>query len=480
MRINHNSLALNASQHFATINDNIAKSMSRLSSGYKITSPADDAAGLAISNKMDAQIRGLDRASLNSNDGVSVIQSAESGMNELHSILSRMRELAVQASNDVNSEDDRDAVQEEIDNLAEEIDQITSSTAFNGISLLDGGCTRRTLDSDPIVSTTYLSTSVAVGTYEVDIVGPAAKAEYSVGLKDSSATVTKEQAGTLSVNGFAVYIDEGMSMTEVYSALQEHLDKIGISVSAVDGNGDSADFATASSVLLTSKEYGSDQKIDISCENPELASLLGVSDGDHAEGKDCEVELVTGDDGFSKSATCTSDGYDITIKDRNGFEMQISIDADVDPDFMDVGGGTLDTKIEVLSAGTMVIQTGANSGEQLVIDIPSMDAKSLGVDNLIMYTHDYANDAVEAIDAAITRVSNVRSKMGAYQNRLENINDNLEAQNESLTEAYSNIMDTDMAEEMTEYTQQDVLAQAAISMMQKANERPESLLQLLQ
>jgi flagellin len=128
----------------------------------------------------------------------------------------------------------------------------------------------------------------------------------------------------------------------------------------------------------------------------------------------------------------------------------------------------------------MTIQTGANEGEQLVIDIPSLDAKSLKVDNLIMYTNEYANAAIDAIDEAVKRVSNIRSKMGAYQNRLENIDDNLGAQSEALTEAYSNIMDTDMAEEMTNYTQQDVLAQAAISMMQKSNERPESLLQLLQ
>lgn len=122
MRINHNSLALNASDHFAKINSNLSKSMERLSSGYKITSPADDAAGLAISTRMDAQIRGLKRASLNSNDGISVIQSAEGGLGEIHSILARMRELAVQAANDVNYEEDRDSIQEEINSLVEELD----------------------------------------------------------------------------------------------------------------------------------------------------------------------------------------------------------------------------------------------------------------------------------------------------------------------------------------------------------------------
>jgi flagellin len=265
-----------------------------------------------------------------------------------------------------------------------------------------------------------------------------------------------------------------MTMTDVYSALQEHLDKIGVSVQGVDASGVGTDFASATAVTLESKEYGSDQKLEVSCENPELAALLGVADGAHSEGTDCEVSLTVADDGFKKSATYSADGYDITIKDRNGFEMQLT----VDPASMSTGSLSLD--IEVLSAGTMTIQTGANEGEQLVVDIPSLDAKSLKVDNLIMYTHQYANDAIEAIDEAVKRVSNIRSKMGAYQNRLENVDDNLAAQSEALTEAYSNIMDTDMAEEMTNYTQQDVLAQAAISMMQKSNERPESLLQLLQ
>jgi flagellin len=385
-----------------------------------------------------------------------------------------MRELAVQAANDVDSEDDRDSIQEEIDSLADEIDQITDSTSFNGITLLNGGVTRRTLNSDAGVKTTYLSTSVDVGNYDLEITKAATKASLSLGLTDSSSTVTASQAGSVSINGFSVQITEGMTMTDVYSALQEHLDKIGVSVQGVDASGVGTDFASATAVTLESKEYGSDQKLEVSCENPELAALLGVADGAHSEGTDCEVSLTVADDGFKKSATYSADGYDITIKDRNGFEMQLT----VDPASMSTGSLSLD--IEVLSAGTMTIQTGANEGEQLVVDIPSLDSKSLKVDNLIMYTHQYANDAIEAIDEAVKRVSNIRSKMGAYQNRLENVDDNLAAQSEALTEAYSNIMDTDMAEEMTNYTQQDVLAQAAISMMQKSNERPESLLQLLQ
>lgn len=464
MRINHNSLALNASDHFATINKNLAKSISRLSSGYKITSPADDAAGLAISTKMDAQIRGLDRASLNSNDGVSVIQSAEGGMTEIHSILGRMRELAVQAANDVMCEEDRDAIQEEIDSLAEEIDQITDSTAFNGQKLLNGDMSRRSLSSDPGIYTTFLSEDVNVGNYELEVTAKAEKAELALGITASGAQVSATQEGTFTINGFSVEIKEGMTMTEVIEEMQVHLDKIGIDV----------DNSTGATMLRT-EEYGSKQRIEFKCDNPELAALIGLSDGDKAEGKDCSVSLTVTADGFKKSATCTADGYDITVVDRNGFEMQL----EVDPKVMEKQG-SISTNVQVLSAGPMVIQTGANSGEQLSIDIPAVDSKSLKVDNLIMYTHEYAGDAIEAIDAAVKKVSSIRSKLGAYQNRLEDVYDNLKVQSESMTEAYSRIMDTDMASEMTNYTQQNVLSQAAVSMMQKSNDRPESLLQLLQ
>lgn len=475
MRINHNSLALNASDHFATINKNIAKSMERLSSGYKITSPADDAAGLAISVKMSSQIRGLDRASLNSNDGISVIQSAEGGMNEMHSILTRMRELAVQAANDVNSEEDRDAIQEEIDSLAKELDQIAETTTFNEQELLNGDLTRRTLSSNYNVQATYVSEEVNEGVYELEITAMATQATITTGFSYSGATVTAEQEGTITVNGFAVHITEGMTMTQAFSELQTHLAKIDVDVFAsADGGATQADFTSGASVMFRTQAYGSEEKLEIGVSNDQLGALLGLTDGQVEYGTDCEASLTVTDEGFTASATVDRKGKDLIVTDRNGFEMKIEADADA----LDDGSGTV--SIEVFSAGVMVIQTGAYSGDEVHLDIPRMNAKSLGVDNLIMYTQDYAAKAIEAIDEAVKMVSNIRSKMGAYENRLEDVYSNLEVQEESITAAYSRMIDTDMAEEMTNYTQQDVLAQAAISMMQKSNQRPESILQLLQ
>ncbi len=475
MRINHNSLALNASDHFAKINSNIAKSMERLSSGYKITSPADDAAGLAISVKMSSQIRGLDRASLNSNDGISVIQSAEGGMNEIHAILERMRELAVQGANDVNSEDDRDAIQKEIDSLAEELDQIAKTTTFNEQELLNGDLTRRTLSSNYNVQTTYLSESVDEGVYELEITAVATQATLTTGFTYSGATVTAEQAGSIKVNDFSVEITEGMTMTEVFSALQTHLSKIDVDVYAsADGGATEADFTSGAAVIFKNQHYGSEEKLEIGVSNDQLAALLGLTDGQVVYGTDCEASITATDNGFNETATVETKGNDIIITDRNGFEMKIEAEEDTLTD----GGGAVE--IEVFSAGVMVIQTGAYAGDEVCMDIPKMNSKSLGVDNLIMYTQGYAAKAIEAIDEAVKMVSNIRSKLGAYENRLEDVYDNLEVQEESITAAYSRMIDTDMAEEMTNYTQQDVLAQAAISMMQKSNERPSSILQLLQ
>lgn len=471
MRINHNSMALNASDHFATVNKKIAKSMERLSSGYKITSPADDAAGLAISTKMNAQIKGLERAARNSNDGISVIQSAEGGLSEIQNILARMRELATKAANDVLAEEDRDSIQEEIDSLRAEIDQIVDTTAFNDQKLLNGDATRRSLSTDKNIKATYISDAVHTGTYNISVTAPAKQALLGTGISVGGGAITAQQAGTVKVNGFDVTISEGMTMSEVFDTMQTHLYKIGIDVYASADGTTESDFASGGSVYLRTRGYGSSEEIDITISNPELAAALGMNDGAHAEGDDCTASIDTTGEGFSTTASVSTDGNSIRVVDRNGFEMQFETEP---------GATGIDSTIEVLSAGTMIIQTGGNSGEQVSLDIPSVSAKSLAVDDLVMYTHGHAAKAIETIDEAVKKVSAIRSKLGAYENRLDDNYDNLQVQNESITSAYSRIMDTDMADELTNYTQLEVLSQAAIEMIKKSNERPESILQLLQ
>lgn len=326
MRINYNALAMNATTNFGKINNKVAKSMSRLSSGYKITSPADDAAGLAISKKMSAQIRGLDRAALNSNDGISVIQSAEGGMEEMHSILGRMRELAVQAANDVNDEVDRDAIQEEIDSLAAELTQISDTTAFNGQTLLNGDLTRRSLSSVNGVKATYISSEVSTGVYSINVTADAEQASMTTGFTYSTAVITKEQAGTLKVNGFAIEIEEGMTMEDVYGKIQTSLAKINIDVFASNDGTTEESFDSGAPVVFRTKGYGSSEKISISVGNPELAAVFGVTDGTMMQGKDCQAALNITEDGFSTTATLKTNGNKIEVTDRSGFSMTIEAD----------------------------------------------------------------------------------------------------------------------------------------------------------
>ncbi|MBR4776016.1 MAG: flagellin [Lachnospiraceae bacterium] len=272
MRINHNISALQTNAHMRRTDNALDKAMERLSSGYKINKASDDAAGMAISRKMKTQLAGLERASMNCSDGISVIQTAEGALNEVSSILQRCRELAVQSADDTYSDDDRAAVQQEIDQLMEEIQRISETTEFNTKTLLDG----------------------------------------------------------------------------------------------------------------------------------------------NLEGE-----------------------------------------------------------------GTMVLQVGANENQTMEVEIPRIDPETLSIKDAEVTDHDLADEAITLFDDAIIRVSEIRAKLGAYQNRLEHTVENLDTANYNLTEAVSRIEDADMAEQMTVFTQQNVLQQAGTSMLAQANERPQTILSLL-
>ncbi len=165
MRLNHNALAYTANNNLNAINRNLTKSMERLSSGYKVNKSSDDPAAKAISQRMQAQLRGLDRAVNNSNDGISLIQTAEGALDEIHSILARMRELAVRAANETYEEDDRDAMQDEIKQLQEEIDRISDTTDFNGRKLLNGELNKKGYTSDDGLSIMEIGGDISPGVY---------------------------------------------------------------------------------------------------------------------------------------------------------------------------------------------------------------------------------------------------------------------------------------------------------------------------
>ena len=464
MRLNHNALAYTANNNLNTINNNLTKSMERLSSGYKINKSSDDPAAKAISQRMRAQIRGLERATDNANDGISLIQTAEGALDETHSILARMRELAVKAANETFDETDRDAIQAEIAQLQDELDRVSETTEFNGRKLLNGELNKKGYidpDNSDKFSIFEIGGDIEPGVYSIALNSNGKQAESSMTILGSGTIITEEQAGSVTVNGLTVDITAGMTGTEVNERIRDAASKVGIDLDLTSGD-------------LKTQEYGSEEYICIDASNDDLKALLGV-DGTEVRGTDAEADFaISGGKcvGFNGTATISTNGNRITVTDKNGFKMVY----DAAPD----SGAVSKVDITVLSAGPMVLQVGNNEGQTFNVNITKTTAESLELTHINVYTHEYASEAIEKIDAAIAKISGVRSSLGAYQNRLDYTIGNLETSNENLTGAVSRIQDTDMAEEITEYTQQNVLSQSALQMLAKSNARPEGLLQLFQ
>ncbi len=460
MRLNHNTLAYTANNNLTAVNNNLTKAMERLSSGYKINKSSDDAAGHAISQRMRSQIRGLQQANNNANDGVSLIQTAEGALNEIHSILARIRELAVKGANETYAEEDLDAMQDEIDQLLSEIDRISNTTDFNGRKLLNGELNKKGYTDNDNLKVTEIGGDIEPGKYGLRIASAGMQASTNLTLMGNGEVLSADEAGTISINGFQITLTAGMTGDAVNARIREAADKIGIDLNETTGD-------------MRTREYGSKQYLQISCDNDELATKLGI-DGSIAYGTDAEVDFLTdanGRIGFRDTAGIETQGNRITVTDKDGFQMIY----DIEP-----GAGAFETTITVLSAGPMVLQIGNNEGQTLNVNINKTTSASLNIDTINVYTHAYASEAVDRLDDAVAKLSNIRSSLGAYQNRLDHIVTNLESAEENLTSAVSRISDTDMAEEITEYTQMNVLSQSALQMLIKSNARPEGLLQLFQ
>jgi len=390
MRINHNIAALNTYRQFGAANAEQTKSMEKLSSGLRINRAGDDAAGLAISEKMRGQIRGLDMASKNAQDGVSLIQTAEGALNETHSILQRMRELAVQSTNDTNTADDRAELQKEVTQLKEEIDRIANNTEFNTQKLLNGDLSAKTF-------------------------------------KDDSATVTSK------TGDFAVTV----STTGI-------------------GNG------TAGDGVVTADD----------------TFVIKITEYD-ATNDQYKYEITS-----EAAGTTVAGAAPLTNAAAQSITVGGGVDVDVDVDKMKVGDSfTVVTRKEQNDAGgvsgELTFQIGSNSNQTLNVGIDSMKTADLHISNVDVSSAQQATAAISSLDDAIKSVSAERSKLGAYQNRLEHTINNLGTSSENLTAAESRVRDVDMAKEMMNQTKNSILSQAAQAMLAQANQQPQGVLQLL-
>ena len=470
MRINTNISAIISNNSLQKSQSRLSRSIERLSSGYKLNSSADDPAGCAISEKMQMQIRGLEQADNNTADGISVIRTAEGALEEVQTMLVRMKELTVQAANDVNSDGERQAIQDEIDQINKEIDRISADTEFNTQPLLNGNLTRRVYSNKTGVRQLECSDGFFAGDYGLTILNNATQANITFGPVNFAPgeTITKDLAGTVEINGYKVDINEGDDLNTIYTKLMDASDKIG-GIGRINGTG----------IDIITNKYGSNQSLNVKCTSKELADKLGISGAETdkglvAQGTDLEVDFEAGRVGFADTAVVSTQGTVVTIKDVNNKSFVFDVPGDI------VKNGPVKLVQEVTDVGTMSIHIGANEYQAIILDIPAVTSYTLGTEGMNVMTSVTAAQAVATVDSAIARANEVRSRLGAYENRFEHTTNNLAVSTENLTSAVSAMIDTDMAEEMTEYTSLTVLTQAATSILSQANERPSTVLQLLQ
>lgn len=468
MRINCNMSAILANSYLQTTQSKLETSIERLSSGYKINKAADNAAGLAIANKMNTQIRGLNRANQNASDGISVAETAEGALTEINSMLQRMRELSVQAANGSYTTADRESLQQEVDELAKEIDRISQDTEFNKKTLLDGSLNQKAYTNSVYSSVKDFSDSVQSGKYQLTVTSLATKEVVTGGSTVSlSSAVTSAEAGSITINGLKCSIEAGDTLNDVYNKLVQAGNAVEVSVTS--DNNDA--ISVGEKLVFTSNKYGSAGKVDVVCDNALLAQKLGLDTTSIVDGKDAVVAPVSSTASkFSATAVVQCDGNRVTVSDNDQFNMVVDLETGC--------GSTVN--IDVMDFGAMDLQVGANEGQVISIRIPEITTKSLDVNKLNLLNASDASEAITKLDAALEKVSSVRSVIGASQNRLEHAIENLGTMEENITSAYSRIMDTDVAEEMTNYTQLNVLSQAGMSMLTQANEMPQQVLQLLQ
>lgn len=485
MRIQHNLAALNAYRNYTANNNAVSKNLQKLSSGYRINSASDDAAGLAISEKMRGQISGLDQATSNANDGISLVQTAEGGLNETQSILQRMRELAVQSSNGTYQDDvDRDNLNKEVTALKTEIDRISTSTQFNKINLLDGSLGGgATGDTFALAGTSVNVTGLAAGktiTFTKAISGGAGDVISANVLGNGNVTVSLTANGATGTFNIA---DINTALKNAGSSAKITSSATSVSVAAAGSDVGTAAALSSAKITGTSTPLSGYNLTFKSGETDLSAITLTAGAAESAKLTGTQYDVV-----LDNTKTYTSDELNTLLQTHNadfsvsftGRQTAATIAAGFDLGTAAKGAVTDGTG--VMGAGDgLSFQIGANASdsEQVSLSVADMSTSGLGISNVTIATQDDAKSAITSIDNAINTVSGTRADLGALQNRLEHTVNNLGTTSENLTSAESRIRDVDMAKEMMDMTKNNILSQAAQSMLAQANQEPQNVLQLL-
>ena len=486
MRIQHNIAALNSYRNLTGNNNAVSKNLEKLSSGYRINRAGDDAAGLAISEKMRAQITGLNTAQKNAQDGVSLVQTAEGALTEVHSMLNRMVELADQSANGTyDNAVDRANLQKEITSLKSEIDRIADSTNFNGINLLDGS-----------LSTTKLD--LAAG----QLGGQATTVKEIAATGATSEIVAQNGANTNPDKLTVEYADADGKLHSVELDIKDNTDAKEVAKSiyeAVSNNSELSSVFDVSinndTVTLTSKVTGEGgARLTRVSANAVKVDEGGIADGENAK---VQTENSGGDIQAGDKITLNGKTYEF-VSDANqkvsdgatavivGADNNATL-ANLNKELEGVGiKAELSTNNLVFSAtkngSGLTLQIGDTSADfnQMTVSVGDMHGAALGIADIDISTQAGAKAAVDKIKSAINSVSSTRGDLGAIQNRLEHTINNLSVTAENMTAAESRIRDVDMANEMMAYTKNNILVQSSQAMLAQANQIPQGVLQLLQ
>lgn len=481
MVVQHNMQAANANRMLNITTSAQSKSTEKLSSGYRINRAADDAAGLTISEKMRKQIKGLDRASTNAEDGVSAVQTAEGALTEVHSMLQRMNALATQSANGTNSSTDRKAIQDEIDQLTTEIDRVSETTKFNETYLLkgdgadkahnvnahDAGIDGVTLtDKGDTVDVTLKTlnagdkVSIAGKNYTIGATADDGEAAFKKGLGHD----TPAAGDTATLNGVEY---------KYYDAINANGGNKGTAAGWYSVNPSTLDNAT--STVTAEKEttafyaVGATTKVG----NQSFTVMKGADDGID----DNDSSIITAKKAYQLETAEILKASNIGTDTAATADKNTTVLADATNKFTLTKG-----KVNYNDALSFNLHVGADADmtNKITVNIDSMNSAGLGIKGIKADTEQDATYAIDAIADAISTVSSQRSALGAVQNRLEHTINNLDNVVENTTSAESRIRDTDMAEEMVNYSKNNILAQAGQSMLAQANQSNQGVLSLLQ
>jgi flagellin len=512
--INTNVMSLNAQRNLTTSGNQLSQSLQRLSSGLRINSAKDDAAGLAISNRMTTQISGLNQAARNANDGISLAQTTESALQEVTNNLQRIRELAVQSANATNSDSDRAALNQEVQQRLQEIDRIASQTSFNGRKVLDGTFGNATFQVGANVGETIsvgLSTSMRIGA--IGAIGTTTTTGLSAAIVEAvegtpATPATSGNLGVFTPGGAETGGSNGYTFTLTLDAGD---DTVAITDTvAASGTGTAATFASALNSAGFTADGATVDGFTISyggAADAAAALAAGTLSFSRADGVNFTVSEAFGGTGTPTSTTgfagalgATTNGVeevaavaaqplqldegDLTVQVGNGEAVSIvgtfnsaqeladEINANTSGVFASVSNGEL-----VITTSGQTLAFGGAEAENLGFAATVSPSGSLS--SVAVATVAGANDAIQRIDAALTSVSDLRSTLGAIQNRFESVINSLQAVSENLSASRSRILDTDFAAETAALTRSQILQQAGTAMVAQANSVPQNVLSLL-